>query len=140
MGIMRGQRCVRSMQSPADGLAKPWEAGPVGIASLACPAGHGDEVKGRKALEGMKKQGAGASHCNFLTPKKLDYTPKIFGFVVFVAKNILFCAFGKDEVSSSNLDSSSTERLVPQGLKVIRNYYRRGRRDCEITPSFCVHK
>lgn len=38
---------------------KPWEAGPVGIASLVCPAGHRDEVGGRKPLEGMKKQGAG---------------------------------------------------------------------------------
>ena len=34
-------------------------AGPVGIASLVCPAGHGDEAGGRKALKGMKKQGAG---------------------------------------------------------------------------------
>lgn len=43
-GIRRGQRCVRSVQSPADGLSKPWEAGPVGIASLVCPAGHGTGV------------------------------------------------------------------------------------------------
>ena len=34
-------------------------AGPVGNASLVCPAGHGDEAGGRKALKGMKKQGAG---------------------------------------------------------------------------------
>lgn len=47
------------MQSPADGLAKPWGGVPVGIASLVCPAGHGDEAGGRKALKGMKKQGAG---------------------------------------------------------------------------------
>ena len=87
-GIRRGQRCVRSVQSPADGRSKPWEVVPVGIASLVCPAGHGDEVGGRKALEGMKKQGAGASRCNFLTPQKLDCTPKIFGFVVFVVKKV----------------------------------------------------
>ena len=61
----------------------------MGIASLVCPAGHGDEVKGRKALEGMKKKGAGATRCNFLTPQKLDCTPKIFGFVVFVFRNVL---------------------------------------------------
>ena len=89
MGIMRGQRCVRSLQSPAKWAGKPWEAVPVGIASLVCPAGHGDEVKGRKALEGMKKKGAGATRCNFLTPQKLDCTPKIFGFVVFVFRNVL---------------------------------------------------
>ena len=41
LGAGRGQRCVRSVQSPADGRSKPWEAGPVGIASLVCPAGHG---------------------------------------------------------------------------------------------------
>ena len=79
----------RSMAIPRRWTVRPWSVAPWELPSLVCPAGHGDEVKGRKALEGMKKQGAGASHCNFLTPQKLDCTPKIFGFVVFVFRNVL---------------------------------------------------
>ena len=63
--IRRGQRLVPLHAIPRRWAGKPWGAGPVGIASLVCPAGHGDEVGGRKALESMKKQGAGASRLQF---------------------------------------------------------------------------
>lgn len=53
----RGQRLVPLHAIPRRWAGKPWDAGPVGIASLVCPAGHG--VKGRDRTEGMKKQGAG---------------------------------------------------------------------------------
>ena len=79
----------RSMAIPRRWTVRPWSVAPWELPSLACPAGHGDEVKSQKALEGMKKQGAGASRCNFLTPQKLDCTPKIFGFVVFLFRNVL---------------------------------------------------
>ena len=49
----------RSMAIPRRWTVRPWSVAPWELPSLVCPAGHGDEVKGRKALEGMKKQGAG---------------------------------------------------------------------------------
>lgn len=66
LGARRGQRLVPLHTIPRRWAGKPWDAGPVGIASLVCPAGHGDEVGGREVLEGKKKQGAGASHLQFL--------------------------------------------------------------------------
>ena len=43
-GIRRGQRLVPLHAIPRRWAGKPWDAGPVGIASLVCPAGHGTGV------------------------------------------------------------------------------------------------
>ena len=89
---------------------------PVGIASLVCPAGHGDEVGGRKLLEGMKKQGARASRCNFLTPQKLDCTPKIFGFVVFVVKKVFSAPLVRMRSPVQIWIAAPVKPVVPQGI------------------------
>ena len=60
LGIRRGQRLVPLHAIPRRWAGKPWDAGPVGIASLVCPAGHGILSIGLGGpLKGMKKQGAG---------------------------------------------------------------------------------
>lgn len=41
LGTWRGQRLVPLHAIPRRWAGKPWDAGPVGIASLVCPAGHG---------------------------------------------------------------------------------------------------
>ena len=57
----------RSMAIPRRWTVGPWSVAPWELPSLVCPAGHGDEVKGRISLReavrpigSMKKQGAGA--------------------------------------------------------------------------------
>lgn len=70
------------MQSPADRFCKPWEVASVGIASLVCPAGHGDEVGGRNPLKGMKKQGAGASRLQLFRHRKSWIVRQFFIFLV----------------------------------------------------------
>lgn len=69
LGARRGQRLVPLHAIPRRWAGKPWDAGPVGIASFVCPAGHGILRAGagrRKALKGMKKQGAGVpASCPF---------------------------------------------------------------------------
>ena len=91
-GIRRGQRCVRSLQSPADGGASPGTWVPWGLPrlyatrfALAYPRGSWCDL-----LEGMKKQGAGwPPGCNFLDTAKVGLYANFLFISLFLGEKVI---------------------------------------------------
>ena len=87
----------------------------------------GEDVAGPEALGGAvfeRKKAGGRTlpGCNFGNAAKVGLYAKFPCFLTVSRGNCFSCAFGKDEVTSSNLVSSSSETLEPQGLIVTSNY------------------
>ena len=61
----------------------------------------------------MKKQGAEVPRLQFFDTAKVGLYAEIFCFCPAFGRKCSFCSFGKDEVPSSNLGSSSRETRCP---------------------------
>ena len=95
---------------PPMGRQSPGKLAPWGLPRLYALRGMGLRA-GPESVGGYEKTGDRGLPLQFFDTAKVGVYADLLFFLWFSLKSD-FCAFGKDEVSSSNLDSSSTKSAV----------------------------